>query len=371
MTVPAVPEAVPAADAGLARLPEALGRCGYSEVAASFHPSTVSPTAWYDTALAFDDPLRAALELLLLGGSVDPGRLPAALVELVPDLLGAGVAAAHQGKVSLQGLGLFRLNGIWLLAQLPQMSPTLYFGDDSIALAARLEIRRGKALDLCAGPGLQSLVSASRGMEVVAVEVNPVAAALCAVNTQVNGLAGRITVNCADLYAGADGRYDLVTANPPLLPIPAGMPYPFVGDGGADGFDVTWRILRGLPRHLADRGVAQIIGMTLSDGFVPAPLDSVAAWAAAESLDVCWTTVNHLSTAADSWWTRGVAATSTAQIDPASSLAAEAMSAELAAAYAELDAPFVCTCFLRISRGDGNLRYVDVSSPESSGLWYR
>jgi release factor glutamine methyltransferase len=209
-------------------------------------------------------------------------------------------------------------------------------------------------------------------MRVTAVEVNPVAAALCAVNAEVNGLADRITVSCADLYAGATGRYDLVTANPPLLPIPAGLPYPFVGDGGPDGFSVTWRILKGLPDHLAGNGVAQIIGMTLSDGFVPAPLADVAAWAEAKGLDVCWTTVSHLPTAADAWWTRGVAATSAAQSGLGQADAAERMAVELAEAYAALDAPFVCTCFLRITPGAGRLRHLDVSTQQQPpGLWYR
>jgi release factor glutamine methyltransferase len=362
----------PAPGIGLARLPDALGRCGYAEIAASFQPWSVSPAAWLETAQTLDDPLRAALELLLLGAAIDQERLPEPVAELVPDLVDAGIAVLRDGRVGLQGLGLFRLHGVWLVAQLPQTVPTLYVGDDSIALASRLEVRRGVGLDLCAGPGLQTLVSASRGMTVVAVEVNPVAAALCAVNARINGFADQITVHCADLYAGAVGRYDLVTANPPLLPIPADLPYPFVGDGGPDGFAVTWRILHGLPDHLADGGVAQIIGMTLSDGFVPSPLRDVASWAAATGLDICWTTVSHLPTDADGWWTRGVAATSAAQTGVSSAELVEQRCAELAASYAALGAPFVCTYFLRVTPGAGRLRHVDVSTQRRpSGLWYR
>ncbi len=37
-------------------------------------------------------------------------------------------------------------------------------------------------------------------------------------------------------------RFDLICMNPPLLPIPSGLGYPFIGDGGPDGLAVTRRV---------------------------------------------------------------------------------------------------------------------------------
>lgn len=56
--------------------------------------------------------------------------------------------------------------------------------------------------------------------------------------------------------------------NPPLLPIPDEIPYPFVGDGGQSGLDITLHILKGGDTHLektlntANRGDDDGVGAT-------------------------------------------------------------------------------------------------------------
>lgn len=363
----------PPATVGLAAVPEALASCGYTELAASFHPWDAAGSR-ADTVASLDDPLRAAAELLMLGGTVAVDRLPEVLVRTLPALERAGVCTADGGAAHLHGLALFRLQGAWLIAHAPRNSPTLYFGQDSAALAARLETRPGRCLDLCAGPGVQSLVCARRGMQVVSVEVNPVAAALCSVNVALNDLAGRVSVRCGDLYAElADERerFELICANPPLLPIPEGLPYPFVGDGGPDGLQVTRRILDGLDGHLSASGHAQLIGMALSDGFLPLGLDELERWCATSGFDLTWTTVNHLATTVDSAWVQGVGTTSALHAGRVSPAEIEAARRALADGYAALGASHVCTYFMRLARGPGRFSYVDVSAPGRRGdLWY-
>jgi hypothetical protein len=61
-----------------------------------------------------------------------------------------------------------------------------------------------------------------------------------------------------DLFAPVgDRRFDLITANPPFVPAPSQD----VGfrDGGPTGEDVQRRIVIGLPKHLAEGGIAQIV----------------------------------------------------------------------------------------------------------------
>jgi release factor glutamine methyltransferase len=361
------------APARIDAVPEALARCGFTELAASFPPWTDTTASRGHAVAALDDPLRAAGELLMLGRAVPIDRLPMPLVDVIPALEGAGLCTIDDGCAHLHGLALFYLQGALFFAHIPQISPTLYFGPDSAALAARLDTRPGRCLDLCAGPGVQSLVCSGRGMDVAAVELNPVAAALCSVNVALNGRSSQVSVRCGDLYEAVQGeRFDLVCANPPLLPVPAGLPYPFVGDGGPDGMDVTWRILDGLGRHLTASGHAQLIGMTLSDGFLPLAMADLRRWCADSGFQLVFTTISHFPTTIDSAWVRGVAATSSAHAGRMAPDEIESARQALSQGYAALGASHVCTYFMRIARGDGAVTYLDVSEPRGQEqLWYR
>lgn len=155
---------------------------------------------------------------------------------------------------------------MWLFADAPLYSPTLYFGPDSVGLARRLRpIIGGEALDLCSGPGIQGLILAQAGMTVTAVDINPIASGLCEFNAAVNGLNKKLSVVTGDLYdpIHPSKKFDLIVANPPLLPIPLGIPYPFVGNGGPDGLNLTTRILSGAEGRLTSSGTILIVGMTL------------------------------------------------------------------------------------------------------------
>lgn len=357
----------------IAAVPTALAACGYSDLAAAFLPSGVCAQSWSAVVASLDDPLRAVAQLLLLGDLVPTERLPGDVMKVLPALQRSGVCTVQDGSAYLGGLSLFRVQGLWLLAQPPQVAPTLYFGDDSLALAARLDAGPGRCLDLCAGPGVQSLILAARGRDVVAVEINPVAAAVCAVNVAMNGLTDRISVRCGDLYdAVGGGVFDLVCANPPLLPIPEGMEYPFVGDGGPDGLAVTWQILSGLADRLSEVGHAQLIGMTLSDGFLPLRFGELSEWIQQNGFDMRLSAMAHLSTALDSWWVQGVGASTAAHSGPTSATEIDRSRRRLSAGYAALGAEYVCTYFMRVTRGTGKMRYLDLSpGPGEGGLWYR
>jgi hypothetical protein len=199
------------------------------------------------------------------------------------------------------------------------------------------------------------------------VEVNPVAAALCRVNAGLNGLSGRVSVHCGDLYdAVGGGRFDNITANPPLIPIPAAVSYPFVGDGGPDGLRTVRRILAGLPGHLSDGGQAQLIGMALSDGVLPGMLDELAEYAQQDGMAVTVTVTSHLAATAGADWVRGIAQTVSLHSGSSYDEAEEAVTS----GYEALGASHVCTYALRIRRGDGSLRYIDLSPETGSGLWF-
>jgi hypothetical protein len=134
----------------------------------------------------------------------------------------------------------------------------MWIGLDSRHLAY-CTIRRpfGTALDLCTGSGIHALLASAHSKRVLAVDINPRAAACTRFNALVSG-AANLEVVVADLFQGARGeRFDLITANPPFVPSPLDT----LGfrDGGRSGEDIQKRIVAGLPQHLAPDGIAQII----------------------------------------------------------------------------------------------------------------
>ncbi|HET7173989.1 MAG TPA: putative protein N(5)-glutamine methyltransferase [Nocardioidaceae bacterium] len=125
------------------------------------------------------------------------------------------------------------------------------------------------AVDLCCGCGAVGLVIAAalnrpaeRDVRLYAVDIDPAAVALAAVN-----IGGRGQVYAGDLYAPLPsrlrGQVDLVVANAPYVPT-AELPFmpaearryePHAAlDGGPDGLDVVRRVVREAPRWLAPNG---------------------------------------------------------------------------------------------------------------------
>ena len=354
-------------DSELAGIPDAVTAAGYADFMSCISPHGVRQAAWQRCGELVDGELRQVVGLFLLGERVPTAGLPEPVNGILPVLARCGVADVSDGHARLSGLVLMFTRGVWLFVQPPQISPTLYLGDDSFALADRLALRPGSCLDLCAGPGIQTLVSARRGQQVTSIEINPVAAALCRLNAGLNGLTGRVSVRCADLYAGVAGeRFDNILANPPLLPIPDAVAYPFVGDGGPDGLRAVRRILAGLPDHLSAGGQLQLIGMGLSDGMLPTMLDELSAFAKLTAMDVTLSVTAHLPATADAAWVTGVAGTVAGHAGTPYEDAVEAV----ARGYQELGASHVCMYALRVRQGGGSFQYIDLSSEAGIAQWF-
>lgn len=208
------------------------------------------------------------IKLLFLGESLRKDELRP-FSPLMDALKEIKILTEKDEMASLNGLVLNRYRGVWILTDRPLPNPKRYFGPDSLGLARRIVPQPGKrGLDLCAGSGIQSLIMAAGGMHVTSIEINGDAFRTNLVNKKLNELDSLIETKQGDLFncLSKTDQFDYIVANPPLVPIPHGLAYPFVGDGGPDGCSVTNRIIEELPDHLDENGTVLMIGMISWDG---------------------------------------------------------------------------------------------------------
>ncbi|MBM3104043.1 class I SAM-dependent methyltransferase [Pseudomonas sp. V1] len=156
----------------------------------------------------------------------------------------------------------------------------VFFGPDSYRFASLIEEHLlqhftpvHRAVDIGCGAGVGALVVARtrRDAEVLALDINPRALRLCAVNAEL-AEATNVSVYHSDVLSSVEGRFDLILANPPYMNDVQQRAYRH--GGGALGEHLSLRILEeSLPRlqvHgtlLLYTGVAMVAG---SDPFLAA-----------------------------------------------------------------------------------------------------
>nr|WP_300150708.1 methyltransferase [Propionicimonas sp.] len=361
------------------RLPlaDSLERLGLAELIESLPSGRRTPSQCRFGLLGCaSPPLKRLLRLFVLGGVVPLAELPAEVVDGLGPLCDAGFCSMTGDSASLAGLTLTRVEGLWYLSEMPSAGQTLYFGPDSLALINRLGVPRGPVLDLCSGPGIIGLVAAQRRASVTAVEINPMAVSLSMLNARLNGLDDDYEPRLGDLYAPIlpGERFDLVAANPPLVPVPDGLAYGFVGNGGPDGMDVTWRILSGLAGVLSPTGVAQTLGVTLASKGEVLGLPRLREIAGEHGLHVQMTIAGRVSTNPEGAWCRGMAWTILAtEGRGAGATAHAALAEELSVGYRAAGADEVVFYYLRVGLHTPGVAVASLarSSPdESAGGWY-
>ena len=137
----------------------------------------------------------------------------------------------------------------------------------------------GRMLDLCTGSGCVAIAFAKERptWRVTAVDLSPDAAAVARENVQRAGVVHNVAVLEGDLFAALPegARFELVTANPPYIPSSeiAGLDADvrdfeprLALDGGADGLDITRRLVSEATRYLSPGGL-----LALEGGFDQAP----------------------------------------------------------------------------------------------------
>jgi methylase of polypeptide subunit release factors len=124
---------------------------------------------------------------------------------------------------------------------------------------AKLAVRRpaAAALDLGTGCGIQALLAAKHSERVIATDVNPRALDFAAFNARLNGVQNVELRRGGALDPVEGERFNLVVSNPPYVISPdASFSY---RDSGLPADELCRRIVRDLPRFLADGGYAHVL----------------------------------------------------------------------------------------------------------------
>lgn len=213
---------------------------------------------------ALPEPARTIARLFCCAGSVESPRLePAGLFLALEEF---GLLERDGDRVSAGPFRLVNHMGVFLFCE--NVSPTarLYYGEDSLALSQLLYPAEGRVLDLCTGPGAQALTCARTASWVTAVDKEPFAERMFWLNATLNGLEDKVEFFRGDLLEPVKGRrFDLISANPPFMPVPAGVRLPLFAGGGADGLEVVRRLLAALPDVLEPHGKCHIVGALMGN----------------------------------------------------------------------------------------------------------
>lgn len=346
---------------------DALDDIGYAEITDSFFPRSGWTQAAFQGRLELGAELARTIDLLMLCRTVEAASLPRPLLPFIDPLCELGILQRLEaGTVRMPDMTFSHMLGLWLFLQREVGNPSAYFGDDTIGLACRVRAPiGGTSLDFCAGPGTQGLIASRTAKRVTLVETNPVAAAIARLNVAANR-ASNVTVLWADLATCKfSDQFDHVTANPPLLPVPQDLDYPFVGNGGEDGLSVTRKILARLPELLKPTGRAQIIGVGLGSDKHLSFLEPLQDAASQFGLGVIVTVVGRVPVAPGTPYFDGLVQTvvSTSQVE----------AARASASYSELilrnEASQLCSFALQVTHGDGAVAVHDLSKNNRFGLW--
>lgn len=153
---------------------------------------------------------------------------------------------------------------------------SIFFGPDSYRFAQMIEahlqqhfepIRRVVDIGCGAGVGALIVARARHDAQVLAVDINPRALRLSAVNAELAG-GSNVTVYHSDILSSVEGQFDLIIANPPYMNDSQHRAYRH--GGGALGEGLSLRIVReSLPRLDKAGSLVLYTGVAMVDGQDP------------------------------------------------------------------------------------------------------
>ncbi|GAA1166074.1 DUF7059 domain-containing protein [Nesterenkonia sandarakina] len=244
------------------------------------------------------DPCAVLAQLWLLGHPIPAGQLQAALpqlgvqglrrLNLVHQVSGEPqLGERYRPSVDLQPYQAEQSQGLtdlWVLSDLPAaqrqaaLHPEHVLGIGGASLTLAASIHRApvpQALEIGTGCGIQLLHLLDHAEHVVATDLSPRALAFTEFNLALNApaldldpedLGARVELIQGSLLEPVAGRrFDLIVSNPPFVITPRTADeqtqarYTY-RDGGRAGDELMAELISGLPEHLTDSGIAQLLG---------------------------------------------------------------------------------------------------------------
>src|SRR5438270_2612530 len=98
-------------------------------------------------------------------------------------------------------------------AEVMPITPMSHLLGEAVVAEVRADDR---VLDMGTGSGVNAILAARKGADVVAVDINAVALDAAAANASRNGVGDRVTVQHSDVFSTVDGRFDLIVFDPPF-----------------------------------------------------------------------------------------------------------------------------------------------------------
>lgn len=166
--------------------------------------------------------------------------------------------------------GRVRVCGLELFTHPEVFNPAQHFSSRILAeYVAALPLNGCRVLDVGTGSGIIGLAAARRGAEVVALDLNPRAAALAKKNARANGFRSRFKVLCGDLLQPLSpaARFDWMIFNPPFFDRPSASLLQGAYNAGAEHQTIA-RFLQQARALLAPAGIILLI--LSSDMKIPA-----------------------------------------------------------------------------------------------------
>ncbi|WP_282358534.1 class I SAM-dependent methyltransferase [Pseudomonas sp. PS01303] len=153
---------------------------------------------------------------------------------------------------------------------------SVFFGPDTYRFAQMIHAHLQqnfapihRAVDIGCGAGVGAIViaRARREAQVLALDINPAALRLTAINAALAEVAN-VEVHASDLLQGVEGEFDLIVANPPYMADPAERAYRH--GGGTLGAGLSLRIVEQALNRLAPGGSLLLYtGVAMVDGRDP------------------------------------------------------------------------------------------------------
>ncbi|MFH1722245.1 MAG: HemK2/MTQ2 family protein methyltransferase [Candidatus Altiarchaeota archaeon] len=147
-----------------------------------------------------------------------------------------------------------------------RLSEKVYLpSDDSYLLAENLDVGEGDSvLDIGTGCGLAALFAAQKAQKALGIDINPHAVELARYNATLNEIAN-VSFHESDMFEDVHGSFDLITFNPPYLPVAEDDELGKAWAGGEGGMKVIKRFLGQVGKHLAPDGRFLLIVSSLND----------------------------------------------------------------------------------------------------------